>query len=631
MGLFSTPQTQSVDPVELARQQVRVREQENLIGRASLNPTQTIGLLYSQAGRSLGRAIEKLSGYEDPLITQAKKQKQMDGMLAENDATIYKLALERNIPIGTTPFYQLAYETRQSQNLPSRDVLKSYMERMGEITQRDQFIANQRDSKARNDFLQNIDQLSQPPEESYSAVQAPEISSESKRKEFELALGRPVSTIEKKKGRTLTYNEYQALSPAQKEVFEEDVTNEGILKMIEANTAGTSESVAIPIDAYGSPVAIQNQNDLTDDRYLDQTELNLTVAPINKKIKRQQTRIDNIKRIPLPEGAGEQTRDARRSAIEKEEEVLAALQEQKENKLKLIVDAKKARKVTTIQGQAFMFDPIANTYTKLGDFSTEELIPGTAIKARRGQDGKMRFFRLEYDKAKTNASGGRLIIEKEIPSSEVDKIIKDNVQTSTNAVQDAFLGKLEPLITERYKEYEDYSKGLRAVNFAQKMLDDGFITGTGAELKTNILSFAKSLGLPLGKDTIKVISNQQTYQAVLGYVVGEVIKQFGAGTGLSDNDAKIAARIAGQDVTAARQTLMDTLAVSRAEFRGGMNRRQPLVDYIQTNKQPTSGELMKLLYTNINVPVYVPPTVDDNYLKEQGGLETDYEITINPK
>ena len=76
MGLFSTPQTQSVDPVELARQQVRAREQENLIGRASLNPTQTIGLLYGQAGRSLGRAIEKLSGYEDPLITQARKLQQ---------------------------------------------------------------------------------------------------------------------------------------------------------------------------------------------------------------------------------------------------------------------------------------------------------------------------------------------------------------------------------------------------------------------------------------------------------------------------------------------------------------------------------------------------------------------------
>ena len=62
-----------------------------------------------------------------------------------------------------------------------------------------------------------------------------------------------------------------------------------------------------------------------------------------------------------------------------------------------------------------------------------------------------------------------------------------------------------------------------------------------------------------------------------------------------------------------------------------MNRRQPLVDYIQTNKQPTSGELMKLLYTNITVPVYVPPTVDDNYLKEQSGIEGDYDITINPK
>lgn len=631
MGLFSTPQAQSVDPVELARQQVRAREQQDLVARASLTPGQTIGLLYGQAGQSLGRVAERLAGYEDPLITQAKKQKQRDSMLAENDAAIYKLALENNIPIGTTPFYQLAAKTRQSQNLPSGDVLKSYMERMGEITQRDEFIANQRDSKAKNDFLRNMDQIGQPLKEIDSVAQSPEIDSENKRKEFEAILGRPVATIEKQRGRTLTYNEYQALSPAQKEVFESEVTTEGILKMQDSHISQTGESVNIPIDAYGSSVAIQNESDLTDDRYLSQTELNLTVAPINKEIKRQQTRIDNIKRIPLPEGAGEQTREARRSAIEKEEEALAALREQKENKLKLIVDAKKSRKITNIKGQAFMFDPVANTYTFLGDFSTEELIPGTAIKSRRDKDGRLRFYRLEYDGTKTNPSGGRAIIEKEIPSSEVDKIIKDNVQTQTNAVQDAFLGKLAPLITERYKEYEDYSKGLRAVNFAQKMLDDGFITGTGAEVKTEILSFAKSLGLPLGEDAIKVISNQQTYQAVLGYVVGEVIKQFGSGTGLSDADAQIAARIAGQDVTVARQTLMNTLAFSRAEFRGGMNRRQPLVDYIQTNKQPTSGELMKLLYTNINVPVYVPPTVNDKYVEEQGSLENDYGIKINPK
>ena len=138
MGLFSTPQTQSVDPVELARQQVRAREQENLIGRASLNPTQTIGLLYGQAGRSLGRAIEKLSGYEDPLITQARKLQQTNKNTERAEEEAFKIAEKNKIPFGTSRFFDLVGESYVNYNLPLQGLLSYRLQNADSIQKADQ-------------------------------------------------------------------------------------------------------------------------------------------------------------------------------------------------------------------------------------------------------------------------------------------------------------------------------------------------------------------------------------------------------------------------------------------------------------------------------------------------------------
>ena len=138
MGLFSTPQTQSVDPVELARQQVRAREQENLIGRASLNPAQTIGLLYGQAGRSLGRAIEKLSGYEDPLITQARKLQQTNKNTERAEEEAFKIAEKNQIPFGTSRFFDLVGESYTNYNLPLQGLLSYRLQNADSIQKADQ-------------------------------------------------------------------------------------------------------------------------------------------------------------------------------------------------------------------------------------------------------------------------------------------------------------------------------------------------------------------------------------------------------------------------------------------------------------------------------------------------------------
>lgn len=142
MGLFSTPQAQSVDPVELARQQVRARQQENLIGRASLTPGQTIGLLYGQAGQSLGRIAEKLTGYEDPLITQARNLQQTNKKTEKAEEEAFKFAEKNRIPFGTSRFFDVVGKVYTNYNLPLQGLLSYRLQNAAAIREADQSALN---------------------------------------------------------------------------------------------------------------------------------------------------------------------------------------------------------------------------------------------------------------------------------------------------------------------------------------------------------------------------------------------------------------------------------------------------------------------------------------------------------
>lgn len=78
-------------------------------------------------------------------------------------------------------------------------------------------------------------------------------------------------------------------------------------------------------------------------------------------------------------------------------------------------------------------------------------------------------------------------------------------------------------------------------NFAQRnLLDDGIITGAGADWRTTLQSYQQWLS---GKPDPE-LSRTQLFKFEAGAKAGKLIKQFGAGTGLSDADLKFAMMLA---------------------------------------------------------------------------------------
>lgn len=76
----------------------------------------------------------------------------------------------------------------------------------------------------------------------------------------------------------------------------------------------------------------------------------------------------------------------------------------------------------------------------------------------------------------------------------------------------------------------------------------GILTGTGAEIKLGAGKLLKAVGLISGEGK-ELISNTETFIANAGNLVAEVIKAFGAGTGLSDADREFAKGIVGGTIT----------------------------------------------------------------------------------
>jgi hypothetical protein len=94
---------------------------------------------------------------------------------------------------------------------------------------------------------------------------------------------------------------------------------------------------------------------------------------------------------------------------------------------------------------------------------------------------------------------------------------------------------------------EDAAIILKTNEVGRQLLDSGAITGTGAKFFTGFNGALKQAGIDLGYGD--AAANTQAYAASMGANVGKIIKQFGAGTGLSDADRQYAERIAAGDVT----------------------------------------------------------------------------------
>lgn len=121
---------------------------------------------------------------------------------------------------------------------------------------------------------------------------------------------------------------------------------------------------------------------------------------------------------------------------------------------------------------------------------------------------------------------------------------------TTGTSQKAFfkgLGEKEAAkFSEQQQLAEDAATSLRGIGEARKLLAGGMITGFGADFRVGFGKALQQLGINYNPDAI---ANSEAFAAAQAKQVAQIIKAFGAGTGLSDADREFAMAAAGGKIT----------------------------------------------------------------------------------
>lgn len=125
----------------------------------------------------------------------------------------------------------------------------------------------------------------------------------------------------------------------------------------------------------------------------------------------------------------------------------------------------------------------------------------------------------------------------------------------------------EEMAKSLIKEREDVQgavAGLRSMRGAKELIDSGIITGTGANFRVALGKALTTIGFKKSDDAV---TNSQAFAAVMGNQVAQVIKAFGAGTGLSNEDRRYATKIAGGDITVDEKAIKWLLKANETAYK----------------------------------------------------------------
>ncbi len=127
--------------------------------------------------------------------------------------------------------------------------------------------------------------------------------------------------------------------------------------------------------------------------------------------------------------------------------------------------------------------------------------------------------------------------------------------------QEEFLEKVQPALNS-----------IPNLQFMEKMLN---VVGEEGEIITGRLGpqelFLKSVAKDLGFGEFKDVDATQAYLATAGRQVGQVIRLFGSGTGLSDADREYAEKIAGGSQKMTKEALQKLVAMAKRGIEGQVN------------------------------------------------------------
>ena len=178
---------------------------------------------------------------------------------------------------------------------------------------------------------------------------------------------------------------------------------------------------------------------------------------------------------------------------------------------------------------------------------------------------------------------------------------------------------------------QDAAAILETNQIGRELLKSGAITGTGADFFVGFNNALKQAGIDFGY--ADAAANSQAYAAAMGANVGRIIKQFGAGTGLSDADRDYAAQMAGGKINLTEAALRKILDINDKAANRVIDLHNKNVKDVKTNipltvdkptfTQPKSA-VDQIPGQNRPAPVAIPQAAIDA-LKAGKGTDAQFD------
>jgi hypothetical protein len=141
-------------------------------------------------------------------------------------------------------------------------------------------------------------------------------------------------------------------------------------------------------------------------------------------------------------------------------------------------------------------------------------------------------------------------------------------------------GQADKVLTSKASA-EDAAQILATNMVGKTLLDKGMITGAGADFFVQLNKGLLRAGMDFGG--ADAAQNSQAYGALMAANTAKIIKQFGAGTGLSDADREYALKAAAGDISMDEKAIRKILNINNKAAQNAINKHNRDVKDIKTN------------------------------------------------
>ena len=260
-------------------------------------------------------------------------------------------------------------------------------------------------------------------------------------------------------------------------------------------------------------------------------------------------------------------------------------------------------------------------YDSLSNEEFLKVISGekATLKVYTDSNGQARPFRVNESGKVYNKDTEKWVMPSELGLTQAAQL--------TKAITDAdrISSKLKDKATDNFfvanEKAINAQKVLEINANSRSLMEEGIITGAGANFLTGMASIGVQLGIvPQGVEDTLVAT--QTFMAERGKQVLALLGSgdVGSGTGISDNDVKFMKEVAGQQITLNKETLARIMRIEEQAARNAIaksnSRLEVMKQYVGEDQDSALLDTFFVPMPEPSVTGYVPTQAAQTYLEQ---------------